>query len=312
MYRILYHMDSDGHASAGIVYRELLLTGLNPDEIVFHPINYGMPIPQTVEGDRVYLLDFSFQPEKEMLEFSKNLEGNLVWIDHHDTAIEMEKNPEIKAIKGLRRSGSGDKPVAACELTYEYFCGAPYPPIIKLVGDWDVWRHPDMSESEATKVKALQYYLRSVESDPKTEEGRNFWVRALLTPIEDILEIGLPLLEYQQKNWKSLIKNKGFTADFFGGYRAVIVNQSGNSEMFNGFFDPEKHDIMVTYQETKGDHLTVSMYTPKTDKIHLGNLAKAVGEAGDIPSGGGHAGAAGFQCGWEYFKSLFRKTGDFK
>jgi nanoRNase/pAp phosphatase (c-di-AMP/oligoRNAs hydrolase) len=61
---------------------------------------------------------------------------------------------------------------------------------------------------------------------------------------------------------------------------------------------------MVTFQWIGLDYITVSMYTEKIDKFNVGELAKILGNAGDIPSGGGHPGAAGFQCGWEYFRSL--------
>ena len=128
--------------------------------------------------------------------------------------------------------------------------------------------------------------------------------------LKQLVEAGEVLLAYQEKKWKGLMGSVGFVADF-QGYKAVMCNQTGNSEMFTGYFNPAKHDVMITFQLIRGEYLTVSLYTTHTDRLHMGELAKKIGEAGDHPSGGGHAGAAGFQCSWDYFKTLYTRTGDF-
>jgi len=325
MYRVLFHMDSDGHCSAGIVYRYLHKKGIKDEDLEFHPINYGMPIPEEIdyEKDTVYMVDFSLQPLDVMVEFAEKLGDRLIWIDHHQTSVDMEQeNLLLCRVPGIRQvnyyGDDNGSPISGAELTWFYlYQYHTHPPAVQLVGEWDTWRWKNKAEERQDTVQAFQYYLRSVPSNPKYTDGRAFWYNILGGPSkadmsipEDGLAVGKVLLEYQRKQWKSAVGGRGFTADF-QGHRAVMVNQQGNSEMFKSFFDPEKHDIMVTFQEVQGRHLTISMYTLKTDTIHLGHLAKKVGEAGDQPSGGGHAGAAGFQCGWEYFKSLYTVTGDF-
>ncbi len=318
MHRILYHMDSDGHASGIVVYKHLREAGVAEEDIAWHPINYGMPIPPELNyyDDHVYVVDFSLQPLDVMTDFALKLGPRLTWIDHHSTSVDMEGEDEaLLAVRGLREvDWDGIEPISGCELAWKYFYDEePIPEPLKLVGEWDTWRWNQEPEARQRVVKAFQYYLRSLPSNPKFEDGRQLWMDLIWgagESISDRLAVGETLLKYQEKQWKSTVGAMGFKADF-QGLKVVMVNQKGNSEMFKGFFDPEKHDAMVTFQLIKGEYLTIALYTPHTDRLHLGELAKKVGEAGDQPSGGGHAGAAGFQCSWDYFKTLYTRTGDF-
>ena len=61
-----------------------------------------------------------------------------------------------------------------------------------------------------------------------------------------------------------------------------------NSQFFDGFYDPEKHDVMCAYSQRRDGKWKVSLYTTK-DEIDCGAIAKHFG-------GGGHKGAAGFVC----------------
>lgn len=308
-------MDSDGYAAGMIVYLYLKDKKVKMKDISFTPINYGMELPDiNYDSDKVYIVDFCLQPAEVMVELTQKLGDRLVWIDHHGTSVLMEiDNPEILAAPGLRQvngtprhSKEVDTPISGCELTWRYFYkDSAIPEVLNIIGDWDTWRHTKMSEEDQEKAKSLQYVFKSIETNPNTKEGRAWWEKTFAAKdLEELIESGYPLLEYQKRQWYGLLKSRGFTAKI-KDYTAIMVNQGGNSEMFNGFYDEDKHDIMVTYQEVKGRYLTVSIYTTKTDKINVGKLAKELGEAGDIPSGGGHAGAAGFQCTWEYFKTLF-------
>lgn len=321
MHQIIYHMDPDGYASGGIVATALQRQGVKEEEIGFHPINYGMDLPELdYENDKVYMVDFSLQPDEEMIKFAKKLGDRLVWIDHHDTSIKLDTDfPDVFFdINGFRCATWGEyndnddeTKVAGCELTWKYFFEEEMPKFIELIGEWDTWRWKDMEES---KAPLMTLFLKSDDFNPK--KALWWWrsninmaldkpetVEALLE--DDWLPTGAMLKRYQEKQDRGLMFAKAFDAEF-AGFRAIMVNQGGNSEMFNALYDTDKHDIMVTFQLVKGDYWTISLYTATPDRVHVGELARKLGHEGPRPSGGGHAGAAGFQTEWEYFWSLVK------
>lgn len=72
-------------------------------------------------------------------------------------------------------------------------------------------------------------------------------------------------------------------------YRALCCNTIVfSSQFFEGMFDPEKHDVMCAYAHMKDGRWKVGLYSTKPG-IDCGAIAKSFG-------GGGHKGAAGFQC----------------
>lgn len=145
MNRVLYHVDIDGFAAAGVVYKHLREQGTPQDQMVFHPINYGMPIPEEIDyaKDTVYLVDFSMQPDEVMVDFASKLGDRLIWIDHHSTSVDMEdKYLSLQKVPGVRQvDWEAGVPISGCELAWKYFyAGKEMPLILQLVGDWDVWR----------------------------------------------------------------------------------------------------------------------------------------------------------------------------
>lgn len=309
-HHIVYHMDADGHAGGAVIQRRLLKDGVSREDMVFHPIDYGMPIPEIGEKDNAYLVDFSFQPASKMKEFASKLGNRLIWIDHHQTSVDMEKEePSLADVIGARWVTFLDNPISGCEVAWRYFFRAPIPKVLELIGAWDTWRYTKSDQKTQERVQAFQYRLKTIPTDPGIPDAEAWWSQAfsyVQWDIECMVAEGKALMEYQGIEWEKVMEAQSFEA-IFQGMRALIVNQGGNSTMFNGYYDPEKHDIMVTFQMMSDGYLTVSMYTDKTDILNLGKVAKVLGEAGDKPSGGGHPGAAGFQCGWEYFNTLYRR-----
>jgi len=312
MYRVLFHMDSDGHSSAGVVAKYLKEKGVPASQIYFHAVNYGLPLPTEIdyEKDTIYMVDFSLQPDLTMIDFAAKLGERFIWIDHHDTSVKMEERVSaLQRIPGRRQVEdiNGVK-IAGCELTWKCFYGKKeMPQILKMIGDWDTWRWTELPKAEQESVRHLQSYLLNNITSPQHKDGRAFWEVELEK--EEVnpkyLREGQLVWEYQKKQWRSMAKSHAFEAEF-AGLRAIMLNAKGSSDMFEGVFDPERHDLMVTFQLTREQYLVVSMYRGSSQcNVHLGDLAANLGRAGDIQSGGGHAGAAGFQCGWDYFKTLY-------
>jgi len=118
----IYHsQDIDGWMSAGIVkhwHAEHVKVGKFTalDSIEFIGYNYGDPIPDLSEYDKVIMCDISF-PRIEMHKLAS--EKDFIWIDHHISAITeniaFDKQCYEEKYKGIRGIN-----FAACELTWFY------------------------------------------------------------------------------------------------------------------------------------------------------------------------------------------------
>ncbi len=137
------------------------------DEIlVFIGYNYGDPIPDLSEYDRVIMVDVSL-PNKTMYDLAIKLGVNFVWIDHHQPKInevsEYLVTNHAPTIDGLTTI-EGRYVEAACELTWQYFFpGVEMPEIVRLLGRYDCFGHKDTEEE--LEVLEFQYGARSIISD---------------------------------------------------------------------------------------------------------------------------------------------------
>jgi oligoribonuclease NrnB/cAMP/cGMP phosphodiesterase (DHH superfamily) len=135
----IYHsIDLDGWMSAAIVkhwFNQQKVPnkqGEDCNTLNFIGYNYGQPIPDLSEYDKVIMCDVSF-PKEEMSKLSDPL-GRLIWIDHHKSAI--LENAALEC-KGYR-----DVEFSACELTWKYFFpNEEMPEIVRLLGMYDSFRH---------------------------------------------------------------------------------------------------------------------------------------------------------------------------
>lgn len=116
---IFHEVDLDGFMSAAIVkywFNQQEVPnkeGEDCNTIDFIGYNYGQPIPDLSEYDKIIMCDISF-PIEEMEKLAYKLMGNFIWIDHHISAINSWKEGLVSP-NGLR-----DTKFAACELTWFY------------------------------------------------------------------------------------------------------------------------------------------------------------------------------------------------
>jgi oligoribonuclease NrnB/cAMP/cGMP phosphodiesterase (DHH superfamily) len=306
-HHIYYHMDADGHASAGIIQEFLERTQGKEVSIIFQPINYGMePHLNLIQrGDAVYMVDYSCQPVDKMLAFTRfcrEMNCSLVWIDHHKTAIEeAAKHDELLSIAGIRSDAK-----AGCELTWDFFNeGRTTNPIISLIADWDMWRK-DVADWE-TMVVYLQTWLRFMRSDPK--HSRGFWPKIIQGNASDILEevskTGGPLTVYQRQLEDSRMRGFARPGTFAGRSALILNSPQMNSSPFERMIKTADMDVdlMVAWVMNKQGQFSVSLYTQK-EGIDLGVLCQKLAEEGPYKSGGGHPKAAGFQTNWEHLSQL--------
>lgn len=268
-----YHSaDLDGHCSGAIIL------SATPDAVM-HGINYGdgFPWDDLHPGDVVFMVDFSLQPFEQMLRLNSLVE--LVWIDHHESAI-AERDKSGVIFRGRQEVGR-----AACELCWEY-CWHPWPlPLsVLLLGRYDVW---DLENSD---VLPFQWFMRSHPETRPGVVGDSFWPRVFrweLGEIADGVAKGQALLDFQAQENAKYCRAYAFDAEL-DGLRVVAANRGlPNSQVFASVYDPTKHDAMCAFVRRHDGSWSVHLYSDKPSV----NIAEFCKEHG----GGGHRGAGGFQ-----------------
>ncbi len=277
MKAFFHKTDLDGHCSGAIVKKkhpacEMIGVDYN-DKIADFNIRYA---------ETIFVVDFSFG-EADMLWLQDNT--GLHWIDHHKTSIDWAFETKFLASSGQ----SLEIGKAGCELTWDYlFPDEPMPKAVRLLGRYDVWDHEDPD------VLPFQWGMRGIKNTlPDSRIWSTFipWdvfsQNIIEKMIEQTIEYGKIVLEYQVQQDEIYAKGMSFEVDF-EGYRAIVINRSfTNSKLFDSVYDEEKHDLMINYGY-KPKQYRVSLYTSKPD-VDVSAIAKKYG-------GGGHKGAAGFFC----------------
>ena len=288
--KCFYHNDADGRCAGFWVYYCAGLSDVN-DNAEFIEMSYEKPFPMDIirPDEQVYIVDYSISPDemRELLKITKDV----TWIDHHKTAIEKYEGFEHD-IRGVRIDG-----IAACMLTYCYLhrmtVGGlgeirPFdirmtedaPCFTKLIADWDVWKfdYGDETRKFVTAFNAEDFRPKSTN-----------WHRFVDDNIDRNAELvmigwGATMIRYRDGWAKECLKRFGFETEF-EGLKCFAVNLGNcNSEYFKSL--PEgKYDVFMPFA-FNGEKWTVSMYSTTHD---ISGICKKYG-------GGGHAGAAGFQC----------------
>jgi len=313
---IIHHHDLDGYAAAGIAKAFLAKEGIYP---TLHEMNYGMTLPEGIHAnDTVYMLDFSLQPFSRMYALKESVE-KFIWLDHHDSSkrdyMEWHGKGGYGAIDGANRVEREDEPlVCGAELTWWHFNpGVEAPDAIKLVGDWDTWRHAKMVDSKAPFFKmyfdtlvpegVIEWFYHYTNDVLRPNSGYTTMVN-----VYEAIKIGTSIKMFEVAESAALMKSRAFDAELIVPFSeptrgsnvysviAANIGQRG-SDRFASVYNPEKHQIMLGFAYENTGKVTVSLYSTDPD-IDCGALAKRCGEAGPFPGGGGHKGAAVFQTTW--------------
>jgi oligoribonuclease NrnB/cAMP/cGMP phosphodiesterase (DHH superfamily) len=270
--KIFFHkQDLDGRCSGAIVKRLY-------SEGELMPINYGdnFPWDEIEPEELVFMVDFSL-PYEEMSRL--NTVSNLVWIDHHITAMEEHKD--------LNLIGKTRTDVAACHLVWEYlFPGNDVPLGVRLLSEYDIWNHKDLRVLPFHYAMGLEYTWPDGNIWKNIWESNSHWISQMVVT-------GKLLLKYERKNNRAYIQAFGFETEF-EGYKAVAVNTGGKNSLLFESIEGD-HDLMITFVFRNGEW-KISLYA-NNEHVHCGTLAQLYG-------GGGHKGAAGFKIKDLPFKTL--------
>lgn len=291
-----YHSDNDGKCAGFWVNK---LGRRDNFGATFFKIDYGIEFPLEAihENEIVYIVDYSIPPEQmdELL----SITPNVIWIDHHKSAIEKYANYD-KEIAGLRYDG-----IAGCMLTYIYLCcmtdktnevinefdpmfAETAPMFTKLVADYDVWTFKYGDQTREFE-KGMTIYTREPESniwfDLLTEESilkTNEGDYQIMPRLKGICEQGKTIIEYRQNLMKDYCEKKGFEATL-NGIKCYAVNMAmmGTDDFIIPNIDD--YDLLVSFSFNG----QVWNYSLRSTKIDCAELASSFG-------GGGHKASAGF------------------
>lgn len=314
---IIHHNDLDGYASAGIAKAFLDKQKIYPNLI---EMNYGMTLPDIFKPeDTVYMLDFSLQPFSKMYALKESVE-TLIWLDHHASAfkdyVAWHEQGRYEELKGAPKLGVTETSLCGAERTWMWFSDCKdIPEAIKLVGDWDTWRHVKIEASEApffkmyfdtmSPAQVVEWFSRYAFNTFRKESA---YTR--MADVVDAIQVGRCVKAFETTESTYLMKNRAFEAKLVVPhehpspastvYNVIAANIGARgSDRFASVYIPDKHDMMVGFAYENTGKVTVSLYSTNPH-IDCGATAKLCGQAGPFPGGGGHKGAAGFQTSWEF------------
>jgi oligoribonuclease NrnB/cAMP/cGMP phosphodiesterase (DHH superfamily) len=282
--KCFYHRDADGRCAGHLVN----LWDCSPDKM-FIGINYEdiFPLHEIKKGERVYIVDFSISPDcmRQLLEITTDI----IWIDHHKTAIDKYKDFEWD-IPGIRING-----VAGCMLTYiylyhmlnkdgvknnfSYFYSDYAPLYVKLIADYDVWNF-----EYGDDTRHFQMAFSAYDFNPESPQWNDF-----NSPYKSNMEYFYinqgEIMMLWRDNWAKSFMKYGFHVDL-GGLKCFAANLGHcNSDYFKSV--EGDYDAFIAFLYT-GKSWRISMYANKPDV----DVSKVCAKYG----GGGHKGAAGFHC----------------
>jgi oligoribonuclease NrnB/cAMP/cGMP phosphodiesterase (DHH superfamily) len=284
---VFHHNDADGRCAAAIVNKWFLEEVVEREKqttktISFVEMDYKThcPFDKINAGERVVIVDFSFQPDvMSGIVARSGSWANIVWCDHHATAKDY-------AYPADGYCDFTDKGLSGCECTWKHFFGdIPIPSTVSLLGDYDAWRlqrkdcfafYEGLKTEDQSPVDGIWSDLLDTYDD-----GRSSTISA--ATCKRIISQGNAVIKYRDNYCGEIVKAFGYETEI-GGHQAFATNlyrfgSGGFGELFH------QYPICIAYIHD-GTKFTVSLYSETVD---VSEIAKKYG-------GGGHKGAAGFVC----------------
>ena len=259
---------------------------------------YNDPVPDLSLYPTVYLLDISLP-----IEVMKQHADRLIWIDHHQTAIEALKGTFIR---GYRIDG-----VAACRLAWQWFLKvqrdamgmvwllpdktqfvdrmAVEPYAVQLLGEYDIWdkRNPDTDIfqlgmlAEQSPRWDLIFQLGRLTEDIRGARGGPEGA----FEVERIIDRGRAIQAFTEVQNAKIATERGFDLRWEGLFFRVLNTARSTSLTFKAALRPE-HDGCLSYF-WNGRKWIFSLYgVPGKGDVDLSVVAAKHG-------GGGHKQACG-------------------
>lgn len=272
---VMHHNDLDGRASAAIIRK------MYPAALCYE-VTYDkeLPIDKLTEGDKLFIVDFTPSAEADWMRIL-NVTKDVIWIDHHTANIKKHKFYDM-SIEGLRV----DTKPSGAGATWQYlFPDVPAPDAVTYTSDYDTWTY-----DYGLATKTFEAGMSALDYTP---QGR-VWMDLLSDDkmlqkdtMQLVQDAGRIVIEYR-KRWNTDVVNQCAFGCEFEGYKVIACNAPNvNSTLFDSIPNKNEFDILSVFKST-GDKIIVSLYS-EDESVNCAELAQKHG-------GGGHPGAAGFEC----------------
>lgn len=292
MVHILTHNDLDGYAAGYVVLQHF---GKENCDVVHLNYDKEPAIENFKIGDKVFITDYSLTNDQYRQIQTLVGEENLVWCDHHITAINRYKEEENIYVDGIRSTK-----YCGAVLTWCYFNDIDTEEIddilsyneliekvplwLRLVDAWDTWKLDSPYRINAEYLNISVHSRLSMDLIAKI--AKNIYDGELLK----IISMGKAYTQFRDQWAEAFAKSYGFevtmSGKLFDNERIVqayvLTLGNANSQFFGSKIN--EYDVCIT-QCFDGTGWKMSLYSTKDD-IDVSVFAKRFG-------GGGHKGASG-------------------
>lgn len=295
---VFHHDDADGIVAAYIIKKKYDNSLVDSDwdrNVTCISCSYGEKynlqfFKDNVEENAVdelqnviYMVDYAIQPNEEMVKFwnwCKVMGYELVWIDHHITAIENLAHYNIPGLVSIKNSG--------CMNTWNYlYSEEKSPMIVRYVNDFDIWNKKSQYSWEKT-LYPLIYFFDSIDSN--LNDNTNELVQTLNacftnnSNTENIIKIGQYIEKYVKRQYNKALRR--IKEVEWNGLKCLLLNSSfKGSTQFDEYEGKDDADLMIAWSYD-GKKYNYGVYSTNP-AIEVGNICKT------YLNGGGHKGAGG-------------------
>lgn len=296
----VYHSaDMDGWCSGAIVNKHCGY------DVKFKGFNYSpnFNVQEFIEKyedcDTIYIVDYSFKL-KDLGELLKS-GYDIVWIDHHKSAIEeyaksgFFKSKKISdniiqlTIPGTTFVGYISETFSGAKIAYEVLIKDKtdnMSNIVDLVSVFDTWNIDSPLWERAKQFSAGSGLYNLM---PWKEEWIDLFDEEVV--LEGIIQEGEVIIRYQNQTFEREMYGYGGTLEW-EGYTWLCINNVCNSLLADTVFDPKIHDAILYYKYKPSEKLWKLSFFNSSKKQGINGMNK-IAEKYGLGRGGGHDAAAG-------------------
>lgn len=281
---IFHSRDLDGWVSGAVVKK---WCEENNHEIELVGYDYGQDVPLDKIGatngeiscDALFICDVSFPKDTMQGLYEQGV--NMIWCDHHKSALEDANGMEYNDCDGIRNMD-----YAGCELTWQYcYPDEDMPMGVEFLGKYDTFRHKN--DSYENEILNFQYAARTHITDADNVPSFITAMDGYSQEISEWVDEGEIILAYLKTEAQEIYKKHKFDVVIDGFKFVCIPKERFNPINFDIDYHEDGYDGSICFWFKGQDSVWEFSIYNENGKIDCAELAKKRG-------GGGHAAAAGF------------------